>query len=75
MDLNKTEPTLHILLVEDNKHDRIAFNRVFRESGIPYDITECGRAEEALELLEAGESSFNIVVIDHGLPGMSGMEL
>lgn len=75
MDLNKTENSeLRILLVEDNEHDRIAFKRAFKDSGIACTITEYDRAEDALERLQSDESSFDVVITDHGLPGMSGLE-
>ena len=66
---------MHILLVEDNEHDRAAFHRALRKSEITCQISECHKAEQALELLCSGERSFDLVVIDYGLPGMSGMEL
>lgn len=66
---------LRVLLVEDDEHDRIAFGRAFRKSQLKCEITECIRAEEALERLRADTSSFDLVVIDHKLPGMSGFEL
>jgi signal transduction histidine kinase len=65
---------LRVLLVEDDKHDRAAFRRAFRKSQIECDIVECIRAEEALERLRADTSSFDLVVIDHKLPGMPGFE-
>jgi signal transduction histidine kinase len=75
MDPIKTSSPLRILLVEDNEHDRLAFCRAFQKSQLTCEITECERAEEALEPLRAGTSSFDLVVIDHGLPGMSGLDL
>jgi two-component system cell cycle sensor histidine kinase/response regulator CckA len=75
MDPIKTLSPLHILLVEDNKHDRLAFRRAFQDSQVSWEITEYERAEEALERLRTDASSFNLAVIDHGLPGMSGLEL
>src|ERR1700682_516295 len=66
---------LRILLVEDNRHDRLAFRRTFAQSEVPCKITECVRAEEALGLLDHTGSAFDLVVCDHKLPGMSGLEL
>lgn len=66
---------LRILLVEDNEHDRIAFRRAFHKSQVECKITECVRAEQALERLRADTSSFDLVVVDHKLPGISGFEL
>jgi DNA-binding response OmpR family regulator len=71
----KTLAMLRILLIEDDKHDIIAFHRAFEKSGVPYKITECERGEEALKRLHADPSSFDIVVVDHGLPGMSGLHV
>jgi PAS domain S-box-containing protein len=75
MNTNKTSPTLRILLVEDDEHDRLAFRRAFQKSQVSCQITECGRAEKALERLRDDSSSFDLLVIDHGLPGMSGLDL
>ncbi len=66
---------LRILLVEDDRHDRLAFQRAFRKSRVNSQITECERAEEALERLRTDASLFDLVVIDHGLPGISGLDL
>ncbi len=66
---------LRVLLVEDNEHDRVAFCRALLGGQVAAEITECVRAEEALELVRADPSSFDVIVTDHGLPGLSGMEL
>ena len=66
---------IRIMLVEDNEHDRLGFRRGFKQSRVSCEITECVRAEEALERLRAETLSFDLAVIDHGLPGMSGMDL
>ena len=74
MSLNRTAAGLRILLVEDDKHDRVAFGRAFKRSSLSCKITECERAEEALERLHGHTSSFDLVVVDHGLPGISGLD-
>ena len=66
---------LRILLVEDNEHDRLAFRRAFHKAQAAYVITECVRAEDALERLRADASSFDLVIVDHQLAGMSGLDL
>jgi DNA-binding response OmpR family regulator len=66
---------LRVLLVEDDKHDRLSFHLAFRRSQVSCKITECERGEEALERLRTDASSFDLVVIDHGLPGISGLDL
>ena len=75
MNSNKASSTLRILLVEDNEHDRFAFGRSLQKGRLCCEITECARAEEALELVRSGDFSFNLLVVDHGLPGTSGLDL
>jgi PAS domain S-box-containing protein len=75
MNSNKTSSTLRILLVEDNAHDRMAFSRALRKGQLSCEITECVRAEEALECFCSDDFPFNLLVVDHGLPGISGLEL
>ncbi len=68
-------PPFRILLVEQAPLDRQAFCRAMKEGGIPCDFTECSRADEALERIAATPSPFDLVVVDHLLPDMSGLEL
>jgi PAS domain S-box-containing protein len=75
MEPNKRPTPIRILLVEDNEHDRLSFRTALGKSDIEYEITECVRAEEALERLRGSASSFDIGVVDYALPGMSGFEL
>ena len=75
MNSNKTSSTLRILLVEDNAHDRMAFCRALQKGQLSCEITECVRAEEALECFCSDDLPFNLLVADHGLPGISGLEL
>jgi len=66
---------LRILLVEDDEHDRVAFRRAFRKGRLSCEISECVRAEEAVNRLKQNPSSFDLVVIDYELPGRSGLDL
>ncbi len=75
MNPNSSVTALLILLVEDNEHDRLAFHRAFRKSDMSVEITEYIRAEEALQRLRDDASSFDIVVTDYKLPGMTGLGL
>jgi len=75
MNPSRTSLSLRVLLVEDNEDDRLAFRRAFQGSQLACEITECIRGEEALKRLRTDASSFDLVVIDHGLPGMSGLDL
>ena len=73
--MNKELAALRILLVEDDEHDSLAFRRAFRKSDMAVEITEFDRAEDALPHLSFEKSAFDLVVVDHQLPGMSGLEL
>jgi PAS domain S-box-containing protein len=75
MNPTETSSPLRILLVEDDRHDRVAFRRVFEKSPVACEITECTWAEEALLQVLADASLFDVVVIDHSLPAMSGLDL
>jgi diguanylate cyclase (GGDEF)-like protein len=65
---------LKILLVEDDEHDRIAFLRALRLSGMESEITECIRADDALDLIRSNPSHYDLVVVDHHLPGLFGVD-
>jgi PAS domain S-box-containing protein len=75
MNSSKTSSPLRILLVEDDEYDRVAFRRSLQKSEVYCEVTECIQADEARERLRTEASLFDLVVIDHGLPGMSGLEL
>jgi PAS domain S-box-containing protein len=75
MNSNKASSALRILLLEDNEHDRFAFGRALQKARICCDITECVRAEEALEFVRSGDNAYNLMVVDHGLPGISGLDV
>jgi PAS domain S-box-containing protein len=75
MDPMKTPSPLRIMLVEDDEHDRIVFRRAFQKSQVTCEVTECVRAEEALDQIRSDASCFDMVVVDHALPGMSGLDL
>jgi diguanylate cyclase (GGDEF)-like protein/PAS domain S-box-containing protein len=66
---------MNILLVEENEDDRAAFRRAFKEYPATYGITECVRAPEVLFLIEKDPSAFDVVVIDHNLPCLFGLDL
>ena len=62
----------HVLLVEDEPLVRMATAELLRDSG--FEVTEAASAEAALALFEAGDS-FDCVVTDHLMPGITGAEL
>lgn len=63
--------TRHLLIVDDDADSRAAVRTMLRNDGVAID--EAGSAEEALA--KAAETAFDCIVLDLGLPGMSGMEL
>ena len=72
---NEGKLPIQILLVEDDEHDQLVFSRTFRQSGVVAEIVNCTNAPQALELLQGDAPPFDVVVIDHHLPGIYGLEL
>jgi DNA-binding NarL/FixJ family response regulator len=62
-----------VLLVEDSGLDRLAFRRVMQAAGA--EVEEALDAEQALELLREDPGRCQVMAVDHGLPGMNGLEL
>jgi CheY-like chemotaxis protein/signal transduction histidine kinase/CHASE3 domain sensor protein len=61
----------HLLIVDDDADSRAAMRTLLRHDDVSID--EVGSAEEALQRM-AG-SHYDCIVLDLGLPGMSGIEL
>ncbi len=59
-----------ILVVDDNQTNRMILGAVLEHFG--HGMVEAASAEEALELLPSGD--FVAVLLDHTLPGLSGLE-
>ena len=60
------ENTKHkILFIEDNKVDQMAFMRMLKDKGLPYDCTVAGSVSEAQSIL--GSQKFDIVIADYML--------
>jgi len=64
-----------VLLVDDSEFDRIAFREAFQNTDVQAQVTECDNAEDALALLKEDHSTYDIVVSDYKMPGMSGLDL
>ncbi len=63
---------MRILLVDDEEISRRAIAN-FLVKQLEHDVTECGSAEEALDLMKG--KSFPIVITYIRMPGLSGMDL
>ena len=75
MSLISAERPIRILLVEDTETDVLIIRRTLSRSTLDYELTVVRQAEEALQLLETDASRFDVLVTDHRLPGMHGLEL
>src|SRR5580692_8009633 len=65
-----TEPSIRVLLVDDESAIRRALRAPFVELG--FQVAEACRGEEALHLLRA--ATFDIVLLDVNMPGLGGIE-
>lgn len=75
MNIPKTVSPLRILLVEDKAYDVKIFQKAIENSGTDYIVKHVSRADEALNLLQADPSAFDLLVTDHQMPGMTGLAL
>jgi DNA-binding NarL/FixJ family response regulator len=64
---------MRILLIEDNQHDRIAFQRALKDEQPACEITHVERGEDAVGLLQSDGPRYDVVVVDYDLPGMNGL--
>jgi signal transduction histidine kinase len=65
--------TVHILMVDDDRVDRLAIHRAIEQSGLTAVVDEAQDALEALELVRT--KHYDCLLLDHDLPGTSGTEL
>jgi two-component system phosphate regulon response regulator PhoB len=68
---NLAENSVNVLVVEDELEIRELMALHLLRQG--YRVTECGSAEEAIQ--ELGKKSFDLVVLDWMLPGLSGVDV
>lgn len=62
-----------ILVVEDDDIVRMLIVDVLEE--LEFTVLEAEDGDKALEILAAHEKPINLMMTDHGLPGMNGREL
>ena len=62
-----------ILLVDDNKTDRLLYSKLLKSFVPDYEILLAGDGEEAWEIIK--ETSLALVISDHTMPNMNGIGL
>jgi len=61
-----------ILAVDDDSTALNALRQILAQKG--YDVTTAGNGEDALTILD-GPAAFDLIMLDVGLPGMTGYEV
>lgn len=70
------EGMVRVMLIEDDEDDRYLFKQCLEEGNLKAELVEFGRAEDVVETLgDLVEHPFDVIVTDHSLPGMNGLEL
>lgn len=64
----------NVFLVEDEKTDQLAFERVIEREGFPYHLTIASSVEEAKAILQE-EREFDIIILDYMLKDKSAFEI
>jgi CheY-like chemotaxis protein len=73
MPSSTTSISAHVLLVEDDPVNQIVIKGLLNLIGC--EVTLAGAGKEALALLTSPNASFDIVLMDIGLPDINGMEV
>ena len=66
--------TLTILLVDDDKIERLKFKKVCQRVNFKSNIIEAKDGETALLLLNDGKTDFDLIISDLNMPRMDGFE-
>lgn len=64
---------VRILMIDDDVVDRLAIRRAIEQSGLAADVDEASTGADALERVRAHR--YDCLLLDHDLPGTSGVEL
>ncbi len=65
--------TLQVLAVDDDA--LVLMNTSLMLEDLGHTVTEAYSAGEALDILESGDATFDLVITDHSMPRMTGSEL
>lgn len=65
---------LSVLLIEDDKIEKMKVRRTMETLGLPHKIKEANNGEEALEVLNGPESLPDIILLDLNMPKLNGLE-
>ena len=63
---------IRLLVVDDDRVDRLAIRRAVEHSELDAEVVEATAAGEAMPLIASG---FDCLLLDHDLPGVTGVEL
>lgn len=66
--------SLSILLVDDDKIERLKFKKVCQEVNFESNVFEAKDGETALRLLDDCKTSFDLIISDLNMPRMDGFE-
>lgn len=62
-----------VLVVDDSKAVRMIIGKTMRELG--FEVSEAANGREALEIVEAVQSPFSLVLADWNMPEVNGLDL
>lgn len=65
---------LHIVLAEDDKDDRLLFQKVFDHVKIHHTLKMCEDGIELMDYLNTTDEKPHIIFLDLNMPGKSGIE-
>lgn len=63
-------PTMRVLVVDDNKLQRLVHKRMVEQAGYLCDIALSGA--QALEMVRSGEHAYSLILMDLMMEGMDG---
>jgi CheY-like chemotaxis protein len=69
--MTTTMPALHLLLIDDEDSFRRTFQQTLTSQGYTVDV--CASGAEALGILQ--QTQFDVVLLDHAMPEMSGLNV